>query len=179
MSRTEFFLRPFTGASIPGRLEITGSIGRLESLLRFEAFLSGEISWLDIPPPAAAASRRKGLWEETCFELFLAHKGLPGYWEFNMSPSGQWNVFRFSGYRKEMQEEFSFASLPFTVAREPGRLSIRMEVQLDRLFDPSHTLEAAVSMVVKDNQGQISYWALTHPGPRPDFHGRESFLIDL
>ncbi len=41
------------------------------------------------------------------------------------------------------------------------------------------TLDSAVSMVVKDNQGQISYWALAHYGPRPDFHGRESFLIDL
>jgi len=36
-----------------------------------------------------------------------------------------------------------------------------------------------VAAVVKLRDGRVTYWALSHPGPRPDFHRRDSFLIKL
>ena len=65
--------------------------------------------------PADMPARRDRLWEETCFEFFLAVKNSPRYWEFNLSPAGHWNVYRFADYRQGMQEEPAFASLPFSV----------------------------------------------------------------
>ncbi|MHC1729213.1 MAG: DOMON-like domain-containing protein [Syntrophobacteraceae bacterium] len=179
MSCVKFSLRPFVITTPPPGIEITGSIGRFANMLRFETLLSGDLSQIDIPAPVEVSCRKSGLWEETCFEFFLAPKGLARYWEFNLSPAGHWNVYRFTGYREGMQESPSFASLPFSVGRGQEYLSILMEVQLDGIIEIAQPMEAAISMVVKDRFGENSYWALTHLGPRADFHQRESFLVEL
>lgn len=36
-----------------------------------------------------------------------------------------------------------------------------------------------LSAVVEENDGTKSYWALAHPGRRPDFHHAESFVLEL
>ncbi|HEY0085114.1 MAG TPA: hypothetical protein VGB65_04305, partial [Allosphingosinicella sp.] len=50
-------------------------------------------------PPAVGPVRAEGLWERTCFELFLRQGDGPGYCEFNFSPSGEWAAYRLDGYR--------------------------------------------------------------------------------
>jgi hypothetical protein len=37
----------------------------------------------------------------------------------------------------------------------------------------------AVSAVIKTRRGEVTLWALTHPGPEADFHHRDSFIIKL
>ena len=54
--------------------------------------------------------RRDRLWEETCLELFLGEEGSERYWEFNLSPAGHWNVYRFEFYvsdKGSLSEPFS------------------------------------------------------------------------
>jgi hypothetical protein len=124
-------------------------------------------------------SRRDRLWEETCLELFLAEEGAPGYLEFNLSPSGHWNAWRFDGYREGMREEPSIAALPFRVEREAGSVAVALSLDPGRLFPPARALLAGLSAVVRTLRGDVSRWALAHPAPRPDFHRRESFLARL
>ncbi len=51
------------------------------------------------------------------------------YWEFNLSPAGDWNVYRFTDYRQGMEEETAISSLPFN-------LEMRSRIwQLDLKFD--------------------------------------------
>ena len=33
--------------------------------------------------------------------------------------------------------------------------------------------------VVEETDGRLSYWALTHPAERPDFHHRDGFVLVL
>ena len=33
--------------------------------------------------------------------------------------------------------------------------------------------------VVEETDGRLSYWALTHPAERPDFHHRDGFVLPL
>ena len=124
MSCMDFRLQPFAGESFgDGRssfaLEITGKIARRDnSSLCLDFLVAGATAKIDIPAPAGLPVRKESLWEETCFEMFVSSKGSSQYWEFNMSPSGHWNVYRFSAYREGMREEMAFESLPFSTSRD-------------------------------------------------------------
>lgn len=150
---------------------------------------------LDIPATASHPGRKDSLWENTCFEFFLAPAGSLHYWEFNLSPSGDWNVYRFDAYRRGMRVEDSFSDFPFRVHRDPDILAVTGRFAWDSVLGavaagaggtaPSNghpdlrALDAGISAVLKGRNGQISYWALTHCRERPDFHARESFIIRL
>jgi len=54
-------------------------------------------------PAAVFPARADGLWQRTCFELFLRDPGTGGYLEFNFSPSGEWAAYQFDGYRTGMR----------------------------------------------------------------------------
>lgn len=66
--------------------------------LVFSYRLQGDMARLRIP--AGVAGRGDRLWEQTCFEAFIAPRGATAYVEFNFSPSGQWAAYAFSDYRQ-------------------------------------------------------------------------------
>jgi hypothetical protein len=187
MMGRSFSLKPFPMAGPPLHLRITGHITRRPGGLAVRYTLLGDPAGLVIPHPEEAPARRSELWKGTCFELFLATVDSPRYWEFNLSPAGHWNAYRFSAYRQGMREESAFTSLPFRVISGASslshefeiELSLELELELDKIVQPDQLLEAAVSAVVLHSDGKVTLWALTHPGQKADFHGRESFIIRL
>jgi hypothetical protein len=132
-----------------------------------------------VPAAADTPLRKDGLWEETCLEFFLALKDAPRYWEINLSPSGHWNVYHFSTYREGMQEEAAFTSLSFRVERGKDLFLLDVNLPLDGIISPKTPLHVGVSAVIKLRSNQMTYWALSHPGQKPDFHRRESFIAQL
>jgi hypothetical protein len=44
---------------------------------------------------------------------------------------------------------------------------------------PAPRLRLALTAVVEDARGRLSYWALRHPPGRPDFHHRDGFALVL
>ncbi len=170
----KFSLKPFRAGGHPPGLEVAGSIARRGRTLAVAFELRGPLSDLAVPGRAEAA-RRDRLWEETCLELFLGVAGAADYWEFNLSPAGHWNVYRFASYREGMREEPAFASLPFAVHRDAGTLRLSLEVDIGTILPASHAVDFAACAVVRTNTGDVSHWALDHPGPRPDFHRRDGF----
>jgi len=178
MNSKSFSLEPFSPTG-PLPYSITGQLARKADTLVVRYALRGPMAGLVIAPPADLPARRHGLWEETCLEFFLAPKDSPRYWEFNLSPAGHWNVYRFQAYRQGMAEEAAFASLPFRVQRRRDSLVLHLELDLGRIFPAGRRLEAAIAAVIKAREGQVTYWALAHPGSRPDFHRRDGFVIEL
>ena len=174
-----FSLKAFPTITPLSDLEISGSIARRSNTLAISYTLSGALTELNISSRAGAPVRRHGLWEETCFECFLAVKNSPRYWEVNLSPAGHWNVYRFADYRQGMQEETSFSQFPFTVESQADVLLLALEFELYRIISTGQTLGVAMSAVINHKDGKLTYWALTHPGPQPDFHRRDSFIIEL
>lgn len=179
MNPRKFFLRPFSPIGPPPHFTITASLARRAHELAIGYELTGQLGKLVIPGPAELPSRRHGLWEETCFEFFLGIKDSPRYWEFNLSPAGPWNVYRFAGYRQGMVEETAFAALPLRLRRRPDSLRLDLEVGLDRIVGADQPLEVGIAAVIKLAGGGQTYWALTHPGPQADFHRRDGFLAEL
>jgi hypothetical protein len=174
-----FTLKPFPGEAPRFPLQITGTIARHGHILALSYELRGDLAAVTLPAPAGRPARHHGLWEETCFECFLAYKDSSQYWEFNLSPAGHWNAYGFEAYRRGMHEEPALAALPFTVTRESASLLLTLEVDVARLFPRGQALDAAIAAVIKNQDSTLMYWALAHPGPQPDFHRRDSFLIRL
>lgn len=147
--------------------------------------LSGEVERLRLPQRAAGFA--DGLWQHTCFELFLAEPGNPAYREFNFSPSGQWAAYAFGDYRQP-DPDFRHAAAPASVPvpapaismrHAPRRLELEARVPAALLPPLGTALELGLSAVVEGEDGSIAWWALAHPGPRPDFHRRDAFILRL
>ncbi len=179
MNGQNFSLQPFSLISPPLDITMRGSIIRRADKLAIRYELSGQLRKLVIPAPAPTPARRHGLWQETCFEFFLGVKEAPGYWEFNLSPAGHWNVYRFAAYRQGVKEEMAFASLPLSLRPEPDSLRLALELDLDRIIPVDQPLEVGIAAVIQLAGGGLTYWALTHGGPQPDFHRRDSFIVAL
>jgi hypothetical protein len=179
MNGQDFSLQPFSPVGPPPNLTITGHLARQAALLAIRYDLHGPLADLVIPGPAELPSRQHRLWEATCFELFLGVKDSPGYWEFNLSPAGDWNVYRFAGYRQGMTEESAFTSLPLSIRRRSDSLSIALEMEIVRIVGGDQPLAVALAAVIQSRDHGLTYWALTHPGPQADFHRRDSFLMEL
>jgi hypothetical protein len=179
MSAQSFYLKPFLSAGPLAHLKITGKIIRRSGTVAISYALFGPMAEIVIPGLAGMPVRKNALWEETCFEFFLASRDSDQYWEFNLSPAGDWNVYRFTDYRQGMMEENVFVSLPFVVHRGPGALRLTLEVDLPRLVPADRPLEVAIAVVLQAPDGRLTYWALTHPGPHPDFHRRDSFIVTM
>ena len=172
-------LKPFpTSGALPD-IKITAVVGRLSDTLLVRYELLGPLADLLIPAPADRPSRRDRLWEETCFELFIRPKDADHYWEINLSPAGYWNVYHFGSYRQGMREESAWTTLPFRVTIEQNALRLSLELELNKINLADQDLRIAVSAVIKPSHGSITYWALAHPGPQPDFHHSDSFIAEL
>ncbi|HEY2178231.1 MAG TPA: DOMON-like domain-containing protein [Caulobacteraceae bacterium] len=144
--------------------------------LRF--VLIGDIDALFVPA-AAAPARVDGLWRRTCFEAFVATGPGEGYFEFNVSPSGQWSAYAFSAYRAGMTPA-EIGEPPHTeVVAAPGRLEARVSLDLAWLVPPDAPWRLGLSAVIEAADGALSYWALAHPPGRPDFHHSAGFALDL
>jgi hypothetical protein len=122
-----------------------------------------------------------GLWQRTCCECFIALGGEPRYHEFNFAPSGEWAAYAFATYR-EGEALVDEALNPGIVVRRPGEgLALDATIPLERL-SASHArerLSLALSAVIEDEAGSLSYWALRHPADKPDFHHPDSFALEL
>lgn len=143
--------------------------------LSFEFLVRGDIGavrW----PAAGEAERKDGLWKTTCFEVFLTMDTPGSYAEFNFSPSGDWAAYAFSGYREGMTP-LRCASPDIEVHRASSatRISIRLNEFDSAILTSDGKL--AASAVIEDGSGTLHYWALAHPGPKPDFHHPDSFIL--
>ena len=77
MNQGSFSLEPFpTSGPVPS-VEIIGSIARRSHTLALDYHLRGHVAELVIPAPSVVPARKPGLWQETCFEFFLASKNSP------------------------------------------------------------------------------------------------------
>ncbi|MBD2776698.1 DOMON-like domain-containing protein [Iningainema tapete] len=179
MNPQTFSLQPFPSTKPPPKLKITGNIARDANQLTITYALQGDLTEVVIAPPSETPTRKHQLWEDTCFEFFLGIKDSQRYWEFNLSPSGHWNVYRFDGYRQGMQEETAFTTLPFSVENQSDGLALAVDVNLDKIVSAQQALEVAITTVIKERDGEVTYWALTHQGRSADFHLRDSFIIEL
>lgn len=176
-----FQLRPFTLGVQEENLSLGGSLTRTSGGLVIAYRLQGSLHDINLSSMSSIAQtgRRHELWRHTCFELFFAAPGNAAYWELNLCPSGCWNVYHFAGYRTTMREERTITQPLCRIVTGADLLSMTCTLNFSTLVDDACHLDIGVAAVIEAADGSISYWALDHPGPQPDFHDRRSFLLAL
>ena len=138
--------------------------------------LQGDLARLRLPPPTDP-KRADGLWRSTCCELFLGRIGHPGYREYNFSPSTAWQAYDFADYRSARRLP---AVQPPCIACELEPDRFELDVVLATADLPGYPrLRLGLTLVVEARGGALSYWALHHPLPEPDFHHPAAFTLDL
>jgi hypothetical protein len=149
-------------------------------LLSFEYVLHAEMARIRTPP-TRLPTRADGLWEHTCFEAFIATADTPRYYELNFSPSREWAIYRFDAYRDGMSPIDVALPPELIVRRFDDRLELDATVRLPELTAPQpvRTLQLALSAVVEEDSGTLSYWALKHAAEKPDFHHSDGFVLEL
>jgi len=146
-------------------------------LLRYS--LMGDNSTVRFPSDVPC-ERKDELWQQTCFELFVAVEGA-AYYEFNFSPSTQWAAYKFDAYRSGMVNA-AITKIPVIKSNRTqtsAKLSVLLDLsELTDLSDPAKW-RVGLSAVIEEMGGDRSYWALTHPSGAPDFHHIDCFALRM
>jgi hypothetical protein len=135
--------------------------------------VEGELSRVHVPPPRPARLV-DGLWRHTCCEIFIEPKGDTLYREFNFSPSTEWAAYEFHRYREGSLLTDPALDPRIAVRRGEDRLELEARVPY-----PAQASSIALSVVIEDRAGLLSYWALRHPPGKPDFHHPVGFALEL
>jgi hypothetical protein len=160
---------------------VKARVGRkADGVLTITYSISGDLSRVRVPPPREPRIAH-GLWQRTCCECFIARDGEPGYHEFNFSPSGEWAAYAFAKYREGEAVVDEKLDPRIALQRPAGTLELDASIALGRLSErhAREKLAVALSAVIEDDEGTLSYWALRHPAGKPDFHHRDSFILQL
>ncbi len=174
-----FNLIPYPAENLP-QIKITGDIERAGTQISACYTLSGEIHSVLFPAPSIPSTRKHDLWKATCFEFFIAPTGQSQYWEFNLSPSGNWNVYHMDAYRQvNMREEEKVTDLPFTFHKTDAQASLEISVNTASFLPMSQKLEVGIAAIIQSHDKAETYWALNHPNPQADFHHRDGFVMTL
>jgi hypothetical protein len=165
---------PGTPAGVAISLAVHVDVRDSEWVLEYR--LLGPIAALRIPP-SASAGPADGLWQHTCFEAFVAAEGEAAYREFNFSPSGRWAVYRFQAKRvRDPEADATRPALQVSTTEDSLQLTARLPLSS---LPVGHNLRLGLCAVIEEDDGRLSYWALEHPAPRPDFHHRDGRALRL
>jgi len=170
-------LRPhvsYPGPAVAIEAEATRAGDRLQLTYR----VSGDVAGVRWPAPAEPG-RADELWRHTCFEAFVATADSEAYCEINLSPSGQWATYRFTGYRLGMEAASAEAG-PFSPQVEAAALVLATELDLGGVADlAGKPWRLGLTAVIEAANGRVSYWSVGHPTGKPDFHHRDCLALEL
>ncbi len=120
------------------------------------------------------------LWTSTCLEFFIRKKDEAPYLELNLSPSGAWAAYEFEAYREGAQDRTDVQCVSIKSAIQANRATLRAELMIREIVENvDKDWITSFTAVIQSIKGEISYWALTHPTDRPDFHDKRGFIAPL
>ncbi|OGS56132.1 MAG: hypothetical protein A3J40_13425 [Erythrobacter sp. RIFCSPHIGHO2_12_FULL_63_10] len=128
-------------------------------------------------PAIVSKARADGLWQTTCFEVFLKPQGTDAYHEWNLSPSRRWNAYAFEAYRAGVRA-LDVSRAPDCVWHGGSKFAI-FDAAIARRSLPAGPCALGLSAVIEETGGTKSYWALAHPTGKPDFHHPACFAASL
>ncbi|MFN2646231.1 MAG: DOMON-like domain-containing protein, partial [Burkholderiales bacterium] len=142
--------------------------------------LHGDVARMNVPPPGPARIGWK-LWRQTCCEVFVRADGATSYHELNFSPSGEWACYAFERYREGSPVTDQAMNPQIAIESQPERLDLYALVDLGRLSSAYRNarLRLGLAVIIEEESGAFSYWALRHAPGKPDFHHDDAFALTL
>lgn len=155
------------------RIRVDAARGQ-SGLLEIVYNVTGEIDAVRWPERVAPA-RTDGLWNTTCFEAFIRPSPATDYLELNFSPSTAWAAYDFTNTREGMANaKIASPTIETHVSRDTYTLKATFAPNLPHGF-----WRLGLTTVIEETNGRKSYWALTHPATKPDFHHPDGFTLEL
>ena len=175
-------LVPFqTPSDIDLRISAQLQLGERSLILFY--LLEGQWDSLSFPQTAKTPGFQDELWKTTCFEIFLQRAGELDYQEWNFSPSGNYAHYHFLKYRERTVDvPPQKLQSPIIIDKQDQIWKLKVEIPWEtvgssRLTEKwNYSLAAVTHDKIKNER---HYWALTHAGPKPDFHDARSFTGSL
>ncbi|MBK25551.1 MAG: hypothetical protein CME70_16260 [Halobacteriovorax sp.] len=144
--------------------------------------LKGDLSNILLPKPLVNPSRVIGLWESTCFEMFVKNSSGDEYFEFNVSSAYNWNLFYFPSIKARLKEYTNISNLAVSAVKKEDSFCLKFWIALDKFpsgFWESDNMKIGLTAVIENKTGPLSYWALAHKEDKPNFHHMDSFIFEL
>lgn len=107
------------------------------------------------------------LWTSTCFEVFEFDTKSNKYIEWNFNKELAYNIYFFKDYRKKGFCLKKLITKPIKMKALLKDNNFDYNLILPRFFKQSII---QINAVVKNNDGDIDYFALSHNPLKPDFH---------
>ena len=144
-----------------------------ENNLTLEYQVLGDLSHYHFPKQTKQ-ERANNLWLDTTFELFIAPVGSDEYWELNIAPSTQWNLYHFTSYKEGMKESniISTPSIKTYVQHDKYRLTFNATVAHEH-FDQA--LQINLCTILLDQNGVRHFYSIERREGDVDFHDRGGF----
>lgn len=160
-------------------LGVTGVAARLLALDAYWLTLRWRVEGAErlVVPPFAGGCRADGLWQTTCFELFIRPGDADAYAEFNLSPSQNWAAYDFGAYRDGMAER-SVPRAPVCTPRRGGNVLI-FDAAIPVSALPPLPWRYGLTAVIEEEGARKSYWAIAHGQGKADFHHPACFAATL
>lgn len=178
MNSQEFLLQPFETEAHTQKFQLKGLLQKTGRELFIKSDIIGPLEQIILPKPSGEASQTLNLWENTCFEVFIGASKTNRYWEWNLSPNLNWNLFQFKDYRNNENESLEGWSHRAERLLSKNHFQLKLELELP----PPLTdlpLEVGIAYVLHHKQEGLSHWAIQHLSRRADFHNRGSFLLKI
>ncbi len=171
----KFSLIPFD-LSLPPKIHLDVELNSTLSSLFISFKLTGDIKNIDLDHGTPKHERIIGLWEKTCFELFFKNER-GEYFEFNFSPVFEWNAFYFEKKGAALKEYQALDSLKLDILHSLDVFLLIAEIDKTKIPESFFKGEimAGITSVIKETNGELSYWALSHADQKPNFHHFDSF----
>lgn len=148
------------------------------SVLKLHFRIFGDAGDLRLPE-AKPAARTNALWRHTCFEAFVRAGSNAGYVELNVASSFEWAAYEFDAYRKGMRPSRDIDAPVVEIHRQDFGFELQATFDLGPRVPPDAAWRLALSTVIEETNGRLSYWALAHPPGKPDFHHKDCFMLEL
>lgn len=169
----KFSLIPYHRESAP-KINLDCELSTTSQSIFISYKLTGEIDKIELGR-IPRHERVIKLWEKTCFELFIKNERNE-YMEFNFSPVFEWNAFFFPKKGDPLTEWQKIKSVKTDIL---DSLEVfKVIVEISKADFPENFFEgptAGITSVIKEKNGNLSYWALSHEDQRPNFHHFDSF----
>ena len=152
---------------------IKASIELKNNQLKLEYQIVTDLSQYSLPKQTKQ-QRVDNLWLDTCFELFIANVNDDRYWEINISPSTEWNIYQFRSYKDDMRESNSLITPIIKRYRYDNKYYLSFESKVQRDIW-SRELQINLCVILLDIKGVRQFYSIERRKGSPDFHDRDYF----